>query len=179
MTLPANIRVNTAAPFPAIVKGSGVIAINKVNGIWTVGLSFGGLAQNQNVADPVNSYFLVWNALTGVFSLTSLGGVQASKIVKILTGAGALASPYAALPADDVLIVKQGAANPFTITVDWSARTKPLTVVAGDTLANFANITITPKAGQTQMATVNFPYVIDSSGGSITLTPLPDGSGAY
>lgn len=179
MSLPANIRINTAAPFPAIVKGSGVIAINKVNGIWTVGLVFGALVQNQNVADPVNSYFLIWNALTGVFSLVSLNAVQTSKVTKILTGAAGLASPYAALPTDQVLIVKQAAANPFTITVDWSQRKQPLTVVAGDTVANFANITITPAAGQTQMATVNYSYVIDSSGGSVTLTPLPDGTGAY
>lgn len=179
MSLPANIRVNTATPFPSIVKGSGAIAINKVNGIWTVSLSFGGLVQNQNIADPVNSYFLVWNALTGVFSLVSLNAVQTSKVVKFLTGAAGLASPYPALPTDQVLIVKQGAANPFTITVDWSQRKQPLTVVAGDTVANFANIAITPTAGQTQMGTVNFSYIIDSSGGTVTLTPLPDNSGAY
>lgn len=99
--------------------------------------------------------------------------------IKTLTGVAPLTSPYAAQPTDEVLIVKQGAANPFTINVDWSQRKKALMVVAGDTPANFANITITPAAGQTQMATVNFSYVIKSSGGNIILTPLPDNTGAY
>lgn len=179
MTLPANIRVNASAPFPSTVKGGNVVTVAKNNGIWTVSLNFAVLGLSQGVADPANTYVLVWNALTGVYSVIPMSAVFGNKVVKILTGVGALASPYAALPTDEVLIVKQGAANAFTVNVDWSARTKPLRVVSGDTVANFANITITPALGQTQMATVNYSYVIDSSGGSITLTPLPDFSGAY
>jgi hypothetical protein len=179
MTLPANIRVNVGSSFPAVVKGAGVIAVAKQNGIWTIGLNFAGLAKNPVIVDPANTYTLVWNAVTNIFALVPISAVSSSKVVKILNGAGAFASPYAALPGDDVLIVKQGAANPFTVTVNWAGRSKPLTVVAGDTVANFANITITPTAGQSQMGTVNFSYVIDSSGGNITLTPLPDASGAY
>ena len=78
-----------------------------------------------------------------------------------------------------MLIIKQAVAAAFTVTVDWSARAKPLRIVDGKGDANVNNITITPAAGQTQMATVNYSYVIDGAGGSITLTPLPDGSGAY
>ncbi len=39
MTIPANIRVNTQAPFPSLVKGSGAVTVAKQNGIWTVGIS--------------------------------------------------------------------------------------------------------------------------------------------
>jgi hypothetical protein len=179
MTQVANIRVNMGAPFPATVKGSGPIAISKQNGIWTVSLNFNAVAQAQGVPDPANTDVLVWNVLTGVFTLIPISAVFASKVVKILTGVGALASPYAALPTDEVLIVKQAAGAAFTVTVDWSARTKPLRVVDGKGDAAVNNITITPKAGQTQLAVVNYSYIIDGNGGSITLTPLPDNTGAY
>uniref|UniRef100_UPI0030D6DD80 hypothetical protein n=1 Tax=Pseudomonas proteolytica TaxID=219574 RepID=UPI0030D6DD80 len=87
--------------------------------------------------------------------------------------------PYAALPGDDVLIVKQTVGAAFNIAVDWSARNKPLTVVDGKGDANVNNISITPAAGQTQMAIADYVYKIDGPGGNITLTPLPDGTGAY
>jgi hypothetical protein len=99
----------------------------------------------------------------------------AASITKILTAPG----PYVALPTDDILIVKQTVAAPFTINVDWSLRTNPLRVVDGKGDAATNNITITPSTGQTQMALANFSYVIDGNGGTVTLTPLPDRSGAY
>ena len=175
MTLPANIRVNASAPFPATVKGSGVVAISKVNGIWTVSLNFSALAQLQVIPDPANTYTLIWNAVTGVFALAAVSATANGKVVKTLTAPG----PYAALPTDEVLIVKQLIAAPFTVTVDWSVRTKPLRVVDGKGDANVNNITVTPAAGQSQMASVNYSYIIDGAGGSITLTPLPDNTGAY
>jgi hypothetical protein len=179
MSLPANIRVNLSAPFPATVKGSGVVAVAKANGIWTVSLNFAALPLSAGVADPPNTYTLVWNWITGVFSLIPISAVSGSKVVKILTGVGGFISPYAALPGDDVLIVKQAAGAPFTVTVDWSQRSKPLRVVDGKGDAAVNKITITPAAGQSQLASVNYSYIIDGNGGSITLTPLPDGTGGY
>ena len=177
MTLPANVRVNTSAPFPATVKGSGLVAISKVGNIWTVSINFGGLAQTQAVADPANTYVLAWNALTGVAVMLQIGSVTANKVVKDLGGGGQPASPYAAQPNDDVLLVH---AVPFTVTVNWALRVKPLTIVDQTGAASVAApITITPSAGQTQMASVNYSYKIDGNGGNITLTPLPDASGAY
>lgn len=172
MTLPANIRVNLAAPFPSIVKGQGLVAITKANGVWSVSLNFAALAQVQAAADPANTYVLALNGLTGVQMLLSLAGVGSSKVVKVIAAAG----PYAAQPNDDVLIIKQ---TPFTVTVDWSARAKPLRVVDGKGDASINNITITPAAGQSQLAVLNGSYIIDGNGGSIVLTPLPDGTGAY
>lgn len=175
MTLPANIRVNASAPFPATVKGGGAVAIAKANGIWTVELNFGAIGQVAGASDPANTFVLAWDSVTGVYSLLPLSAVFSSKVVKTLTAAG----PYAALPTDEVLIVNQVAGAAMMITVDWSLRSKPLRVVDGKGDANVNNITITPAAGQTQMAVVNYSYVIDGIGGSITLTPLPNGTGAY
>lgn len=179
MTLPANIRFNSGAPFPATVKGGGAVQVAKLGGIWTVSINFALYGTSQGVADPANTYALTYNPLTGVVTFIPIGLVSANKVVKILTGVGALASPYAALPNDEVLIVKQAAGAPFTVTVDWSLRFKPLRVVDGKNDAPINNISIIPKAGQTQLATVNYVYKIDGAGGSIILTPLPDGSGAY
>jgi len=177
MTVPANVRVNIGSPFPATVKGSGVIGVLKQNGIWTISLNFGALLPAATtIVDPANSYILVWNALTGLFSLVQATAAFASKSVKTLTDAG----PYAALPTDDVLIIAPAVAAPYTVTVDWSARgARPLTVVDGKPMADVNNISITPAAGQTQMGTVNYTYIIDGRGGSITLTPLPGLTGAY
>ena len=175
MTLPANIRVNIAAPFPAKVKGGGLITVNKTNGIWTIGINFAAVAKTPVVADPASTYMLAWNSLTGAASMVPMTSVATQKIVKVITAAG----PYAAQPADDVLIINQAIAAPFLVTVDWSQRTKALRIVdgKGDALVN--NISITPTLGQSQLAQVNYTYVIDRNGGSIILSPLPDGTGAY
>lgn len=178
MTLPANIRVNTSASFPATVKGGGAIAIAKNAGIWTVSLNLAALALVQTVSDPVNTYVLIFNPVTGVMQNLALGAaVSASKVTTKLGGVGQPASPYAAQPNDDVLLVY---AVPFTVTVDWAGRVKPLRIVDQTAAASVVTpISVTPKVGQTQMATVNYTYQIVGGGGSITLTPLPDGTGAY
>lgn len=175
MTQPANIRINLGAPFPSRVKGSGPVALAKQNGIWTVSLNYGAFGPVNSVPNPATTYSLVWDSTTGTFYLIPLAAVSGNKVVKVITAAG----PYAAQPNDDVIIVKQLAGAPFTVTVDWSGRTKPLKVVDGKGDAAANNITITPAAGQTQLASVNYSYVIDGNGGSITMTPLPDHSGAY
>jgi hypothetical protein len=175
MSFPDDIRVNFGAPFPSLIKGGGVIAISKKNGIWTVALNYAALGLSAGVGDPANTYVLVWNAVTGVYALIPISQVASNKVVKTLTAAG----PYPAQPNDEVLKIKQAVGAPFTVNVDWSTRTKPLRVVdgKGDALTN--NITITPAVGQTQLAQVNYSYVIDGNGGSVILTPLPDGTGAY
>lgn len=173
--LPYSIRVNVNAPFPARVSGSAGILVTKQNGIWTISLNYAGIQQAGSVADPANNFVLVWNALTGVFTAIPIGAIAGIRAVKILNAPG----PYTALASDEVLIVKQTVGAPMTINVDWSGRSKPLRIVDGKGDAFTNNITITPAAGQTQLAQVNFSYVIDGNGGSITLTPLPDGSGAY
>jgi hypothetical protein len=178
-SLPYNLRVNVNVPFPALVAGANGIKVSKSNGIWTIAADYTAFAQATSVPDATNAYTLVWNAVSGQFTLVQVGALQNLKAVKILDGTTGLSSPYTALPTDEVLIVKQASGAPFTVNVDWLSRTRPLRVVDGKGDASTNNITITPAAGQTQLAEVNYSYVIDGNGGSITLTPLPDGSGAY
>lgn len=173
--LPYSIRVNVNAPFPARVSGAAGITVVKANGIWTIKLDFSQYQQAPSVSDPANTYSLVWNSLTGIYTLIPLSAVSGSKVVKVLTAAG----PYTAQPTDEVLIIKQTVGASFTINVDWSTRSKPLRVVDGKGDAATNVIAITPAAGQSQLAAINYSYIIDGNGGSITLTPLPDGTGAY
>jgi hypothetical protein len=177
MTLPANVRVNIGAPFPSVVKGQGIIGVLKQNGIWTITLNFGALAKQSTVSDPANQYVLVWDSLTGVSSLVLATAIASSpsQATKPVT-----TTPYAAQPTDQVLLVN--VATAANITVDWSTRTQPLRIVDNSGAAATNNITITPAAGQTQLAKVNYVYTIDENGGSVILTPLPAGTvpaGAY
>lgn len=176
MTLPANIRVATQVPFPSQVKGQGVIGIAKANGVWTVTFDLAPLLPGVTaVPNPSTTYALAYDSATGVYYLVQLAAISTNRNVRTLIDAG----PYAALPDDDVLIVKPAVAAPYDVTVDWSARSKPLTVVDGKHNAATNNVSITPGAGQTQMGQVDYVYVIDGNGGTITLTPLPDKTGAY
>lgn len=177
MSMPANIRVATSVPFPAQVKGSGLVAIAKKNGVWTVSLNFAALLPGvANVPNPLTTYIPAYDSQTGVLYLLALTtAAQTLKIVKALVNAG----PYAADPNDDVLIVKQNVGAAFNITVDWANRIKPLRVVDGKGDAALNPISITPFAGQSQLALVDNVCVINTNGGSLELTPLPDGTGAY
>jgi hypothetical protein len=173
MTLPANIRVNASAPFPALITGGGPIGIQKVNGIWKVTLNFGALPLVGTVPNPASTYTIAWDQSTGVY-YTLLLGALSSAAQKIVAGAG----PYQAQPADQVLLIEQ--TGPFTVNVDWSTRAgKPLRVV--DALGNAPTwpISITPAAGQTQLGQLNYTCVIDGAGASIQLTPLANLSGAF
>ena len=173
MTLPANIRVNASAPFPALITGGGPIGIQKVNGIWKVTLNFGALQVVGTVPNPASTYQLAWDSSTNIYYALLLGAAAAAA-QKIVSGAG----PYTAQPADQVLLIEQ--TGPFTVNVDWSTRQgRPLRVV--DALGNAATwpISITPAAGQTQLGQTNYTYIIDGAGGSILLTPLANLSGAF
>jgi hypothetical protein len=177
MGLPYNIRVNVNVPFPSLVAGGSAIKVTKKNGIWTISIDYGEFVLSPTIADPANSYVLIWNAVSGLFSTVPVSSVSGSKVVTSLTGVMPFTTPYAAQTNDEVLLV---GVVPFTVTVDWSTRTKSLRIVDATGSASTATpITITPAAGQTQLATVNYSYIIDGAGGSITLTPLPNGSGAY
>lgn len=170
--LPYNLRVNTKVSFPSLVAGANGVKLVKSNGVWTVKLDYSVFAQTPTIGDPAHTFALTWNSLTGIYSLVPVSAVsQAKSTITLASG-----TAYTAQPTDEVILVKT---VPMAITVDWSARTKALRVVDQTGNASVNNITIAPAAGQTQMAVANYVYIIDGNGGSITLTPLPDGTGAY
>ena len=69
MTLPANIRVNTPVPFPALVTGSGPVTVAKVNGVWTLGFSVSsfGIQNPPPLANWATDYALVYDSAAKQF----------------------------------------------------------------------------------------------------------------
>lgn len=125
MTLPANIRVNLGAPFPATVKGGGLVAVQKANGIWTVSLNFNALLPGLNaIADPAHSYILTFNALTGVLNLV------------LATAFVAVPVPGPRLPPHNAVVNIVTADIEVGIDATGSSVTCPLPSVAAWTAAN-------------------------------------------
>jgi hypothetical protein len=94
---------------------------------------------------------------------------------RIVTASGAVT----AAPTDDIIIINKTSGAATTVNVDWSAQTRPLTIVDGKGDAGTNNITIVPSAGQTQYGIANYQVIIDGNGGQVTLTPLSGGTGAF
>lgn len=99
----------------------------------------------------------------------------APRVQRVVTAAGSIT----AFSTDDIIIVKKTVGAATTVNVNWAARNRPLTIVDGLGDANTNNITIIPTTGQTQYAIANNSVIIDGNGGSVTLTPLADGTGAF
>lgn len=76
MSAPANIRVNTSVPFPALTMGSGPISVTKVNGVWTIGFSINALqAQTPPLVNFPTDFLLFYDTLANTsykLSFTSL-----------------------------------------------------------------------------------------------------------
>src|SRR5689334_14202999 len=90
---------------------------------------------------------LILDSAPGVTSILATDFYLAMPAVpqaqKKLTGTG----PYAAQPADQILIVAPAVPAPYTVTVDWSTRAgRPLRVVDGNHNASVNNISVTPGA---------------------------------
>lgn len=86
MTLPSNIRVNAAFPFPSLVEGSGPITIGKVNGIWTVNYTTTQFAiSNPPTASLPTDYVLVYDSVVKQFIQVPLS--------VIATGASGFVTP--------------------------------------------------------------------------------------
>lgn len=64
MTLPANLRTNWRAPFPALVVGSGAITVLKQAGQWTIGLSQSTLSQLSQSRTTTNVTTATYSAST-------------------------------------------------------------------------------------------------------------------
>lgn len=145
------LKLKTRTQFPAVVSASSPILLVKT-----------GLAY-------VFSFDV--NALITSLSSTFL----TPRTQRIVTAAGVVT----ALPSDGIIVIKKTVGAATTVNVDWSARSQPLTIVDGKGDAATNNISVVPTTGQTQYAQANYVALIDGNGGSITLTPLADGSGAF
>lgn len=98
---------------------------------------------------------------------------------RVVTAAGAVA---VSATDNDIIIIKKTVGAPTTVNLPTSASrlTQPqdrtaIRIVDGKYDAATNNITIVPNGAETIAGGAS--YIIDSNGGSITLTPLSDGSG--
>lgn len=107
--------------------------------------------------------------------LNSGGDSAASRAKRVVTAAGAVTVD----PEDEVIIIKKTVGAPTTVNVDWSVRTKDLTIVDGKGDAATNPISIVPASGQTQYGIVDYVVTIDGNGGNVTLGTLPDQTGGY
>lgn len=69
MALPASIRVNVRAPFPARVVGASFIAVVKANGVWTIGPNYPALA---DAASALSTHeFVVYDTVAKTYNLVN------------------------------------------------------------------------------------------------------------
>lgn len=178
MTLPANIRVNTAVPFPALVQSNGPITISKNNGIWTIGFTittFG--AQVPLVGNYPTDFLMGYDTVNKTFFSVSITSLIAS--LAITTGSARLQRSVTATPivvqTTDQIINCNISSGPAACTLPSAASRVgvPLTFKdLGQAAAH--NITLTGAGGDTidGLAT----YVLSNNRQWVTLVPFNDGT---
>jgi hypothetical protein len=177
MTLPANIRVNTQAPFPALVKGSGPITIQKSNGIWTLGFSVSGFAVQipPGVKYPTD-YLFVWDSQAQTFFNMPLSGISAllARTQRSIVNAG----QAAITAADQILNLNLTASLVITLPSYLTRLGNPLTFKDVSLLngAAFHAQTFAAAAGEKIDGNASVP--LNQPGQAITLVPMNDGVNA-
>jgi hypothetical protein len=176
MTLPPNIRVNVAAPFPAMVTGQNGISLGKQNGIWQVQLNVPSLATAvPPSASFPNEYVIVWDSTSGTYTKVSLDtlrqGIAAAPppIQRSIT-----TSPIGVLATDAILNININAGSP-ACTLPAAATRLGAWLQFKDVGPMFGAhpLTITPAAGETIDGLANVTLTTNHS--RITLTPFNDG----
>ena len=172
MAPPANIRVNVAAPFPALVKAAGLITVGKAAGIWTIGFSIAQLGvEIPAIPNYPTDYLLVFDAVAGNFfklplsSLPQVGRTQRSVI----------AGPVAITAADQILNLNLPASLVITLPSYVTRLGVPLTFKdwSKATGAPFFAQTIAAAAGEKIDGLASVP--LNVAGQEITITPANDG----
>lgn len=167
MSLPANIRVNTSAPFPSLVTASGPVTLAKANGIWKIGLSVAMLGV-ENVSNPATTYLLLYDSVAGNWFKIPLSSlpITGARVQRSITGAGNLPiastdqilNVNAAVPgliiAIPLAVTRTGGA-PLTFNFIPGSSPFTLTATGPDTLDGQASLVL--------------------NSGGVTLTPYTDG----
>ena len=168
MTLPANVRVNVGAPFPALVQGSGLVTVSKSNGIWTLGFSIAGLGiQVPPVGSLPTDYVIAYDAVAKAWFLVSLATLLARTQRSITAG------PVAIATNDRILNLNLGSS--LTITLPGYATRFGVGLTFKDVgkQATANPITIAAAAGETIDGNASVP--LNTNGQSIALVPANDG----
>ena len=172
-SLPYNIRVNVNVPFPALVAGAVGIKVTKSNGIWTIAPDYSAFPISTVIpaVNLPNSYFLVWNSLTGFFTLVPL--TTASQAIAP-TPITVTQSPYAVQSTDSILYVdSSGGAVTIELPASVNRNGFPLTIkdVAGAAATH--NISIVTNGAET-IDGLN-PLPINANYGGYRLYPKTGG----
>lgn len=75
MTLPADIRINIGASFPARVSGSSYIVVVKSNGVWTIEPDWSLLQSLNSISNPSVKEVVVYDPSTGTFSTVTISAL--------------------------------------------------------------------------------------------------------
>jgi hypothetical protein len=174
MAVPANIRVNTQVPFPAMVTGSGPITLTKQNGVWIIGAS-GRLINKANPGIVATDYVLVWDDVALQFIKISLSNLITAA-AQAKTQRSVTASPIVVGPTDQILNVNISSGTP-TCTLPQASTRSGLALTFKDVGAQFVahSLVITPFAGDTIDGQANL--VLNQNRQSVTLVPFNDGVG--
>lgn len=181
MTLPANIRVNALANFPARVQGNAYIQVSKANGIWTIKPNYSLVTALQGVPDATVEQVIIYNEVTGVYNVVSLATLIAATtgIYRMVTTAG----DVQIVSTDITILMNKGVGGATNILLPTSASRDGLPVTVKDYKgdANTNNITFVPASGETidgfsaSAAAANGLALIDFAYGRKTLYPLANG----
>jgi hypothetical protein len=177
MTLPANVRVNTAVPFPALVLPSGPITLAKNNGVWTIGFtitSFG--TQVPLVGNYPTDFLFGWDDVNKTYFKVSITNLIAS--LNITAGSArtqrtVTATPIVVQVTDQIISTKITTPAACTLPSAVSRTGVPLTFKdLGQATAN--PITLTAAGGDTIDGAAT--YVLNNNFAWVTLVPFNDGT---
>lgn len=177
MTLPANVRVNTAVPFPALVLPSGPITIAKNNGVWTIGFTITAFgSQIPLVGNYPTDFLLAWDAVNQTFFKVSITNLISS--LSLNGGArnqrSVTTTPIVVATTDQILNCNISS-GPAACTLPSAASRGGIPVTFKDLgQAAAHNITITALGGDTIDGAAT--YVLSGNRAWVTLVPFNDGT---
>jgi len=178
MTLPANVRVNTAVPFPALVLPSGPITLAKNNGVWTIGFTITAFgSQVPLVGNYPTDFLLAWDAVNQTFFKVSISNLISS--INTSLGAARTQRTTTVTPivvaSTDQIISCNISSGPAACTLPSAASRLgvPLTFKdLGQAAVN--NITLTASGGDTIDGAAT--WVLTNNRQWVTLVPFNDGA---
>lgn len=169
MTLPANIRVNVGAPFPALVKASGPVTVGRANGTWTLGLSPMIVApQSPAIGSYATDYVLVFDSISNIWfrmPLAQLAGAAPQRAVST--------APVTIGPNDFIVHLNLPIATTIQLPSYLTRNGVPL--VFKDVGGNAASQPITIMAAPTESIDGDGTVVLSSNYQMIRVTPSVDG----
>lgn len=174
MALPPSIRINSNVPFPALVQGSGFVTLGKIKAVWTIGVNYTLLGQqNPPPSAWATDYVAVYDAIAGTFFRASLSSLGAIVNGGARTQRSVIASPIVVASNDQILNCNIPTAAACTLPAAASRNGVPLTFK--DVGAQFAanNLTITSAGADTIDGAATLVLKVNRQG--VTLVPFTDG----